>query len=224
MGLCEVCSNEPSKYRCPMCNVQSCSLACTKVHKTSCSPKHPEQNHEPEKQMTSLDNIQNGTSGTAPGDAYDGTADPNLQIPHNSETNTLDTDIRKTPLDFKDLESSHALKDLFARYPALRSQLRDIYKLTLEEEWVETKHNNYGRGRGRGRGGFSGRGGRSRGPWNEEKGFNRGLGKVRRLRETLESNNGAGNSSDIEGFARFAALILGDNDAPRDIMQLQPEG
>ncbi|KLJ10116.1 hypothetical protein EMPG_14501 [Blastomyces silverae] len=224
MALCEVCSTEPSKYRCPICNVQSCSLACTQVHKTSCSPKAPEQNHEPEKQPAPLDNVQNGTSGAAPGDACEGTADPNLQIPDKPETNILDTDIPKAPLDFKDLESSHALKDLFARYPALRSQLRDIYKLTLEEEWVETKHNNYGRGRGRGRGGFSGRGGRSRGPWNEGKGFNRGLGKVRRLRETLESNNGPANSNDIEGFGRFAALVLGENDTPRDIMQLQPEG
>ncbi|OJD26625.1 hypothetical protein ACJ73_01993 [Blastomyces percursus] len=223
MALCEVCSTEPSKYRCPICNVQSCSLACIQAHKTSCSPKAIEQNHESEKQTAPLYSVQNCTSGTAPGDACGRTTHPNLQIPHNPET-ILDNEIPKTPLDFKDLESSHALKNLFAQYPALRSQLRDIYKLTLEEEWVETKHNNYGRGRGRGRGGFSGRGGRSRGPWNEEKGFNRGLGKVRRLRETLESNNWAANSNDIEGFARFATLVLGDNDAPRDTMQLQPEG
>ncbi|KKZ62149.1 hypothetical protein EMCG_00464 [[Emmonsia] crescens] len=225
MTLCEVCSTELSKYRCPTCNVQSCSLACTQSHKIYCTPKASEQGHEPEKRKGLLDNVQNGTSETAPGGAYEGTADPSPQLSDNPATNTFpNPNIPRAALQFKDLESSQALKDLFARFPTLRSQLRDIYKLTLEEEWVEMKHSNYGRGRGRGRGGFTGRGGRSRGPWNEEKGFNRGLGKVRRLRETLESNNGAANSTDIEGFRQFTALVLVDNNTPRDIMQLQPEG
>ncbi|OJD17817.1 hypothetical protein AJ78_02116 [Emergomyces pasteurianus Ep9510] len=222
MVLCEVCSTEPSKYRCPTCNVQSCSLSCTQFHKIQCTPKAPEQGHEPQKLTGLHDNVQNDTSEATSGDTCEGTSPANLQLPNNLPNSNTP----KAALQFKNLESSQELSDLFARYPTLRPQLREIYKITLEEEWVEMKQSNYGRGRGRGRGrgGFSGRGGRSRGPWNEEKGFSRGLGKVRLLRETLESNNGAASSTDIEGFGQFAALVLAENDTPRDIMQSQPEG
>lgn len=206
-------------------HMRSCSLACTQSHKSYCSPSAPEQDHESEKSGL-LENAQKiGTYETAPADVCEGTINPVLQPHANPANNTLVTsNIPNAALHFQNLESSQALKDLFTKFPALRSQLREIYKLTLEEEWVEMKHSNYGRGRGRGRGGFSGRGGRSRGPWNEEKGFNRGLGKVRRLRETLESNNGPANGAEIEGFRQFAALVLAGNNTPRDSMQPQPEG
>ncbi|OAX81190.1 hypothetical protein ACJ72_04470 [Emergomyces africanus] len=225
MAFCEVCSTEPSKYRCPTCNVQSCSLGCTQSHKIHCTPKAPEQGQEPEKQTGLLDDtVQNDMLETAPGDTCEGTSNANPPLLGNLPPNF---NTPKAAFHFKDLESPQALNDLFARYPALRSQLREIYKLTLEEEWVETNYSNYGRGRGRGRGrgAFAGRGGgRSRGPWNEEKGFNRGLGKVRRLRESLESNNyGAASSADIEGFRQFSALVLADNDRSRDMMRPQPE-
>ncbi|PGH19089.1 hypothetical protein AJ79_00123 [Helicocarpus griseus UAMH5409] len=209
MGLCEVCSNEPSKYRCPACHMQSCSLACTQAHKIYCTPKAPE---EPVQDSDK----QNGTAG-------DSTAGIGVAVASNiqySENTAASADIPKAAPHPSDLESSQALRDLFVRYPNLRSQLRDIYNLTLEEEWVEMKPNyNHGRGRGRGRGGQHGRGGRSRGPWTEEKGFNRGLGKVKRLRENLENNIDV---SDCEGFGQFAALVLADHDT-RQTTQSQPE-
>lgn len=109
--------------------------------------------------------------------------------------------------DLKALGSSPELKDLLSRYPQLRGQLRDMYKATLEEEWVEVSHSHRGRGRGFGRG----RGApRSRGPWSREKGFNRGLGKVRKLREQCEEGVETGKSA--EGFMRFVALIAGDDE------------
>lgn len=61
---------------------------------------------------------------------------------------------------------------------------------------------------GRGRGGNGrGRGGgvRSRGQWTREKGFNRGLGKVRKARERCEA--GLDTGKDAEGFMRFVALV-----------------
>ncbi|KAF5189523.1 Box C/D snoRNA protein [Thalictrum thalictroides] len=42
-SLCEECSINPSKYRCPGCSIRSCSLACVNSHKTRtcCSGKRP---------------------------------------------------------------------------------------------------------------------------------------------------------------------------------------
>ena len=40
MPTCEVCTTEPSKYRCPKCNTEYCSLACFKTHKSS-APEAP---------------------------------------------------------------------------------------------------------------------------------------------------------------------------------------
>ena len=31
---CEECKSNPSKYKCPGCSIQSCSLPCVKAHKT----------------------------------------------------------------------------------------------------------------------------------------------------------------------------------------------
>lgn len=40
MQLCEICSEQPPKYRCPVCKVRYCSLGCFKNHKldSSCQP------------------------------------------------------------------------------------------------------------------------------------------------------------------------------------------
>ena len=40
MPTCKVCTTEPSKYRCPKCNTEYCSLACFKTHKSS-APEAP---------------------------------------------------------------------------------------------------------------------------------------------------------------------------------------
>uniref|UniRef100_A0A8C4ZJ86 Zinc finger HIT domain-containing protein 3 n=1 Tax=Gadus morhua TaxID=8049 RepID=A0A8C4ZJ86_GADMO len=33
MQICNVCRDEPSKYRCPTCQIRYCSLGCYKTHK-----------------------------------------------------------------------------------------------------------------------------------------------------------------------------------------------
>ncbi|XP_014259113.1 box C/D snoRNA protein 1 [Cimex lectularius] len=33
LGVCEVCANSNAKYTCPACEVKTCSLPCTKIHK-----------------------------------------------------------------------------------------------------------------------------------------------------------------------------------------------
>lgn len=109
--------------------------------------------------------------------------------------------------DLETLGTSAELHELFTRYPQLRSQLYDIYKTTLEEEWVEFQPQ-AGRGRGgngRGRGGV-----RNRGQWTREKGFSRGLGKVKKSRERCEA--GLDTGRDAEGFLRFVALVNPNDD------------
>ncbi|CAL5872994.1 uncharacterized protein PFLUO_LOCUS7263 [Penicillium psychrofluorescens] len=103
------------------------------------------------------------------------------------------------------IAASPELKDLLQRCPQLRGQLQDTYQTTLEEEWVEW-HPPAGRGRSRG-----GSARRSRGPWTAEKGFNRGLGKVRQLRQRCEAGLETGPGA--EGFMQFLALVTQEHNA-----------
>ncbi|KAM0108947.1 hypothetical protein ACP6JB_005318 [Aspergillus fumigatus] len=102
------------------------------------------------------------------------------------------------------LASSPQVKDLLAQSPQLRDCLRDIYKITLEEEWIEQGPPGRSRPYHRGRGGY-----RNRGSWTREKGFNRGLGKLRKLRERCEGGSETGKHA--EAFMNFMALVNGEN-------------
>ncbi|KAJ5503469.1 hypothetical protein N7463_006343 [Penicillium fimorum] len=190
-GSCEVCSLEPSKYRCPTCGLLSCSLACTQSHKIYCAPKAP-SNEEP---------------SNTPAPDVDPTPenDPNGPVPAEpTGTNAPAT----TPAA---VGASSEMKELLTQYPELRSQLQDMFQSTLEEEWVESytaPARGCGRGRGRGRGGLAPR---SRGPWTSEKGFNRGLGRVRKLRQDCEEGTETGQTA--EAFMRFMALVKGKDSA-----------
>ncbi|KAJ6080310.1 hypothetical protein N7467_010063 [Penicillium canescens] len=176
-GSCEVCSSEPSKYRCPTCELMSCSLACTQSHKIYCALKAP----------------SNEGSSNPPD------ADPS---PQNGDENAEPTE-SKRPTNVAAVATSAQIKELLEKYPQLRSQLQEIYQATLEEEWVEWHTTPIrGRGRGRGRGGPTRR---SRGSWTTEKGFNRGLGKVRKLRQDCEEGTETGQAA--EAFMRFMALV-----------------
>ncbi|KAL1953381.1 hypothetical protein VTO42DRAFT_2952 [Malbranchea cinnamomea] len=198
-SLCQVCSKEPSKYKCPTCKVQSCSLACSRAHKTSCIPQ------------------------PAPPASSDGQSDENSVLPShqpndNSTDATLSNKQHRVP-DFEDLEKSQQLKELFTRFPNLRSRLLEIYKLTLEEEWIVSSEQNRGHRRGRGKGSQTQKGVPNiRGQWTAEKGLNRGLDQVRQWRNHCE--NGASGIDD-EGFMRFISLVLGENETD-ERKQLQP--
>lgn len=39
--LCEICTKNPSKYKCPGCSIRTCCLSCVKAHKerTECTGK-----------------------------------------------------------------------------------------------------------------------------------------------------------------------------------------
>ncbi|PYH96341.1 HIT finger domain protein [Aspergillus ellipticus CBS 707.79] len=191
-GNCEVCVSEPSKYRCPTCGLMSCSLACTQSHKIYCAPKA--QSPKPSDQTVDTQPLPTEANG-------DATSETAPKV--------------RNGLDLKSLGSSPELQELLDRFPSLREQLYDIYKATLEEEWVETQNHaghHAGRGRhfGRGKGPH-----RHHGPWTREKGFNRGRGKVRKLRERCEEGLETGKAA--EGFVRFMALTTG-NELPQEGM------
>lgn len=175
----------------PILSTISCSLSCTQSHKIYCEPKSQVQNVSELATATTANTIAETTNKNNPRRL------PNLET----------------------LGTSSELQNLFAQYPQLRSLLYDIYKTTLEEEWVEFQPQP-SRGRGRGRGGRGGAGGyRNRGQWTREKGFNRGLGKVRKLRERCDA--GLETGKDAEGFMRFVALI--DNHHSEEGETQEPE-
>ncbi|KAJ6000538.1 hypothetical protein N7481_000947 [Penicillium waksmanii] len=192
-GSCEVCSSEPSKYRCPICALMSCSLACTQTHKIYCAPKQQASN-ESSTPINTEQPVQNG-------------------VTHHEETDgAVRGGDKYKPAS---IAASPELTELFRRQPNLRDQLHDIYQSTLEDEWVEW-YTPPSRGRFNVRGGRGGRAPtrRSRGPWTSEKGFNRGVGRVRKFRQDCEegSETGAG----AEAFMRFWALVNNSQDGQPD--------
>ncbi|KAJ6129953.1 hypothetical protein N7512_002733 [Penicillium capsulatum] len=126
-GPCEVCSSEPSKYRCPTCELMSCSLACAQSHKIYCAPKPTPANGELSEGSTIAHQVPGGTG-------MNGGAE---------ETE------KKTEVSFP---ASSEIKELLHHHPQLRSQLYEIYRSTQEEEWVEW-YNPPSKGRPHGRGG-----------------------------------------------------------------------
>ncbi|CRG90319.1 Rap guanine nucleotide exchange factor 5 [Talaromyces islandicus] len=105
-NLCEVCSKEPSKYKCPTCGLMSCSLGCTRSHKIYCAPK---------------------PSLTVAKESTEKKQDLPSDTPHHGQSNG--------PIKIENLGSSPELQKLFEEYPGLRGKLREIYRSTLEEEW-----------------------------------------------------------------------------------------
>ena len=122
-------------------------------------------------------------------------------VSNNEQTTVAETKNNKlTP---GSIATSPEVTELFKHHPKLRNQLHDIYKSTLEGEWVEW-YTPPSRGR------FNGRGGRaptrrSRGPWTSEKGFNRGMGRVRKFRQDCEEGHETGTSA--EAFVQFLNLV-----------------
>ena len=158
--------------------VCSCSLACTRTHKIYCAPKAPKTSQAVAYQATDTRPLPDEANGQAVDDG------------HNSNSQKLASQI----------------KDLFEQCPPLRDQLKDIYKATLEEQWVEGPvHKDRPRHFGKSRPPP-----RSRGPWTREKGFKRGLGKVRKYREQCEDSLETGKCA--ERFMRLLTLV---NEGPQ---------
>lgn len=170
----------------------SCSLACTQSHKIYCAPKAAPANETPTE-----------THATAH-------ANPPMQNGDNTPGAVGHAESKRDQSFPASIAASPELKELLLRHPQLRSQLHEIYRGTLEDQWVEwcTPPT---RGRGHGRGGRA-PARRSRGPWTAEKGFNRGLGRVRKFRQNCEEGTETG--TDAEAFMQFLALVNGQQEQP----------
>ena len=167
-------------------NNVSCSLACTKAHKIHCTPN---------------------TSLSVPNGSYPAPDGNNTSTNHGRQHITGASD-EKAPVisDPETLGSSRELQELFHLYPHLRSQLRGIYQVTLEEAWIESQVQPVGRAYGKGKG--KGLRRVNRGPWTQEKGFRRGLGRLRKMKDRCEE--GLETGKDAEGLVRFMNLINGE--------------
>lgn len=160
---------------------QSCSLGCTKSHKINCAPKPI-----PETAQRSAESEQQ------------------QQQPEKPQVHSEEQE-KSTKLE--GFSSSEEAQKLFAEYPGLRAKLREIYKTTQEEEWnsasLAPSHNRYNNYKHHNN---------NRPPptWTAERGFNRGLGKVRKWREGCEG--GDFTDSDAEGFMKFIALAAPENE------------
>ncbi|KAL4942438.1 hypothetical protein BDV06DRAFT_192244 [Aspergillus oleicola] len=190
-SLCEVCAAEPFKYKCPACGLMSCSLVCTRTHKIYCAPKPLETPNE-------ATDAQPQASDTTEANGYS-TLEPQQNAQNGQNAHNL-----------KPRELSPQIKDLLERYPPLRDQLRDIYQATLEEQWVEGPVRKDRSRNFKGKQQF-----RTRGPWTREKGFKRGVGKVRKYREQCE--NGLELGKGAEGFMQLLTLV--NEGAPQESQQ-----
>lgn len=164
----------------------SCSLACTQSHKIYCAPKATPSSSEPNEAPVS----NHPTNGETSQDA-------DIESTHNSSS-------------IATIGGSAEIQELLRRFPHLREQLHETYQATKEEEWVEW-YTPPTRGRSHNRGGKA-PSRRSRGTWTSEKGFNRGLGKVRKLRRDCEEGTETGVSA--EAFIHFLNLVNHNHSSP----------
>ncbi|KAF1991491.1 hypothetical protein K402DRAFT_400226 [Aulographum hederae CBS 113979] len=104
-SLCGVCNTGTPKYKCPNCKLRYCSLACFTTHKTL----HEQNGHSPTKLTSQAINFSTQSAQSLP-------QQPTSDLPQNpqQDTNTL-------------LLSHPSFNSLFAKYPLLRGQLKQIY-------------------------------------------------------------------------------------------------
>ncbi|RMY69461.1 hypothetical protein D0862_14867, partial [Hortaea werneckii] len=227
--LCGICTARESKYKCPVCALRYCSLACYKRHQ----PMHATASSEGATPTTQPQ--PTAPSDRQPKDRRPGTSH---RIPNKIDPTHFDTD--------PDFQA------LLHRYPRLRIQLQALYALTLEpgpeeaRSWsreplpgdsVPTATGSgsgwkaRGRGGGRGRRGgrgsgtggdrsAEGAGGRQHGVWTVEKGEKEALGVMRKMRTSSgnqqqhhhhakTSSGGGGRSDDkAEGLREFIELCM----------------
>ncbi|KAI5306995.1 hypothetical protein KEM56_005745 [Ascosphaera pollenicola] len=193
-GLCAICEAQPAKYKCPVDGVSTCSLACSKTHKGATCAVTTAASPSPERSSSLAAAATVSVADADPAAAAQG-------------LNTEKTPPAEEFPDFHRLASSRELQELFKRSPSLRDGLQGIYQLSLEENWMETI-----RARESNRGRYKGPQTRHLGRWTEEKGFKRGLGKVKKIR----NNNDRSNTFDQVAFGEFCRLVLGQQPLSHD--------
>ncbi|KAF4551967.1 HIT zinc finger domain-containing protein [Elsinoe fawcettii] len=159
---CDVCLEQPSKYRCPSCNLRYCSIPCYRKHKLDHEGDDITTSGTAGKQDLATPNPLPGTRPRLPGQAK--------------------------AIDFSGFENDAVLLELFKKDPALRVKLQSIFGYTLEPPPGPRGGRGGYRGRGRG---FAGRSANQSfgGPWTQAKGDTEALQKLKAMREEDENGN-----------------------------------
>ncbi|RMZ14783.1 hypothetical protein D0864_00086 [Hortaea werneckii] len=223
--LCGICTAHESKYKCPVCGLRSCSLACYKRHQPL---------HNTATTTTSSSSEDPTTTTTQPPQSTIPSSRPQPDRPRPGTNHRRRVPPNKA--DFTHFATDPDFIALLHRYPRLKIQLSAVYALTLEPGpedartwWREalpgdaipsTSPGFHLRGRGgrrggRGRGGSGvggdartpAEGGRQHGVWTAEKGEKEALGVMRRMR--MGNQNGGGGGGDkAEGLKEFVELCI----------------
>ncbi|KAG4026085.1 hypothetical protein MFRU_045g00300 [Monilinia fructicola] len=172
--LCPLCKENSHKYKCKYCDVRYCSVQCSNRHKADTN------DHEVEKERLA--------SAPPP---------PKASSPRSHENpaprpGTLAAAHAKGP--FECLDDSDELREVFKKYPNLRSQLEKIYSATLRPTGSNS-HN-----------------------WNQDKGWENGRACLKTA-STVYGKDGEG----IREYSNLILRLVGDEDEESMAEVLQRE-
>ncbi|RMY98231.1 hypothetical protein D0860_08545 [Hortaea werneckii] len=242
--LCGICTASESKYKCPVCSLRYCSLACYKRHQSLHNTTIPPSSSSEDPITTTTQPPQSPTRPPS-----------SRPRPDRPRPGTNHRRIPPHKIDFTQFDTDPDFISLLHRYPRLKIQLQALYALTLEpgpedaRTWSReplpgdaipsTSQGFHSRGRGGGRGGRrggrgSGRGGsgvggdartpaggRQHGVWTAEKGEKEALGVMRRMRSgnrgtTTTSGGGGGDKAEgLKEFVEWCMLRFGPEESQR---------
>ncbi|KAK3387137.1 hypothetical protein B0H63DRAFT_150499 [Podospora didyma] len=100
--LCVVCDKEPGKYKCPMCAMPYCSVACNRTHKENHPPPQPRTTEDPKAQAAAAPPPGPASAAAVDNDPY------SVLLEHRSEFTRL-----------------------LQKYPVLEQELARIEQTTL---------------------------------------------------------------------------------------------
>ncbi|KAK3721711.1 hypothetical protein LTR37_002876 [Vermiconidia calcicola] len=188
---CSICNTQDSKYKCPVCEIRYCSIACYKPHK---------QSHETTKDTVSSQ-APVTTKRDRPGTTH---RVPKLDFTGFENDKDFLRLLSRYPSLKVQLQMVYGLT-LEPGPDEARSWNRGPLPGFAQQHM---RGGARGRARGRGqRGGRAGRGGgyesfdpeeRQRGPWTQEKGDKEGLGVIKKMRESGDEEDGEGLREFIE--------------------------
>ncbi|ESZ93948.1 hypothetical protein SBOR_5651 [Sclerotinia borealis F-4128] len=164
--LCTLCKENNHKYKCKYCDLRYCSVKCSNVHKADTN------DHEEEKEKLAL----------APPTKISSPISKEKSI---AQPGTLAAAHARGP--FEILNNSSDLKELFKKYPNLRSQLEAVDTATLRPT------------------GFGAH------KWNQDQGWEKGKDALKKAR-MYYGKDGEG----IREYCNLVLRLLGDADEEDD--------
>ncbi|KAI6807213.1 hypothetical protein KC365_g18763, partial [Hortaea werneckii] len=127
--LCGICTAQESKYKCPVCSLRYCSLACYKQHQ----PNHATASLSSSSSSSSSFSAENPTTTQQQQQQQQQQpTSPSPQQPHNRPGTNPHHRHVPPKIDMTRFDSDPDFHSLLHRYPRLKIQLQALYALTLE--------------------------------------------------------------------------------------------